>query len=400
MLKRLLFASIFSFGLISFSPREVGGAEAVCDSVSSCQSKITEYQRKIEELKNKENSLTNEIAFMDSQIGLTNAKIAEAESRIAEKEKELSLLSGEIEDLEIRLDRVGRLMTYQRDIFSQRVSATYKSSKVSAFELLLGSRNLSEFIAKFKYLRVLELQDQKLLKQMEETRKNFTAQKVIVRDKKEKVEVVKKAIEEEKKKLESYRSSLAAQRKEKQLFLTVTRNDEAHYRSLLAQALAEKEALARAIAGLELKDGRAVKKGEAIALMGNSGAPYCSTGAHLHLEVRQNGGVVNPADFLSARDVRYEEGVSAMAFKGSGNWPLSDPVVVSQEFGMSFWARRGFYGGSPHTGVDMYNNADTVVTALADGTLYKGATSCGRSVLKYVAIDHGDGLFSYYFHIQ
>ncbi len=374
--------------------------DSVCDSVVSCQSKFAEYQRKIEELKNKEKSLGNEIAFMDNQIGLTGAKIAEVSSRIMEKERELGELARDIADLEVRLDRVSRSLDFQRSLFARRANASYKGSRVSTLELLLGSGSFSDFIIKLKYSKVLELQDQKLLKQMEDTRKNFTSQKVIVRDKKEKVAVVKAAIETEKKNLESYKSSLNLTRKEKQMLLSVTQNDEAKYRSLLTKALAEKEAFARAIAGLELKDGKTIKRSEVIAIMGNSGSPYCSTGSHLHLEVRQNGQAVNPADFLGSHDVTYEEGVESMNFRGDWSWPLSDPVVISQEYGMSFWAKRGFYGGSPHTGIDMYNNADTVITALADGTLYRGSTICGKSVLKYAAIDHGNGLFSYYFHIQ
>ena len=393
----LVILNLLVFLLVSLPALAEGD---VCDSVSSCQSKIAEFQKKLEDLKNKEKTFNNEIAFIDNQIGLMSAKIAEVNSEIAVKQKELTELSGEIEDLEIRLDRVSRSLSFQRDVFAQRATASYKSSRISTLELLLGSGSFSDLVMKLKYLKVLEVQDQKLLKQMEETRKNFTSQKVIIRDKKDKVEVVKESIEAEKKDLESYKISLNSQKKEKQLLLNVTKNDETKYRSLLAQALAEKDALDRAIAGLQLKDGKPVKAGEPIAVMGNSGYPGCSTGTHLHLEVRQNGSVISPAGYLSSHEINYEDGVATMNYAGSWSWPLADPITVSQEFGMSFWAKRGFYGGGPHTGIDMYNTGDTIVYAVADGTLYRGSINCSGSVMKYVAVDHGEGFFSYYFHVQ
>ena len=43
-----------------------------------------------------------------------------------------------------------------------------------------------------------------------------------------------------------------------------------------------------------------IKKGDPIALVGNSGYPGCSTGAHLHFEVLRNGQFVNPMQVLVA----------------------------------------------------------------------------------------------------
>jgi hypothetical protein len=66
---------------------------------------------------------------------------------------------------------------------------------------------------------------------------------------------------------------------------------------------------------------------------------------------------------------------------------------------MTYWARIGWYGGNPHTGIDMVSE-NISIHAPHDGTLYKGSTTCKGSKMNYVAIDHGDGLFSWYWHVR
>ena len=62
-------------------------------------------------------------------------------------------------------------------------------------------------------------------------------------------------------------------------------------------------------------------------------------------------------------------------------------------------ALSGWYGGGPHTGIDMYSSASSAVIAVHDGTLYSGGISCGGGTLHYKKVDHGDGTSSYYLHI-
>ncbi len=54
-----------------------------------------------------------------------------------------------------------------------------------------------------------------------------------------------------------------------------------------------------------------------------------------------------------------------------------------------------------HTGIDMTSGVNSTITSVADGTMYRASTKCGKScVAKYVAVDHGDGLWTIYFHVQ
>lgn len=363
--------------------------------------KEEEFRKKVAELQEKDKTLKNQLAIIDNQISLTTIRIEQTQSRLTEKEKELQGLSQDIENLSGRITRLSDSLVFQTKVLGDRVRASYKNSYVSPLQVLLGGQDLMGSLTRYKYLKILEEQDRRMLAQMKVTRENYKEQKNNLEDKKAQVEIVKRQIETEKKSLETARAEIKRQRGDKAYLLEITRSDEKKYQDLLRQAQAEREAIERAITSISLKDGVAVKTGDPIALMGNSGSPNCSTGTHLHFEVRKNGSYENPAAYLSGHDVSYDSQVAPMDYTGSWRWPPADPIIISQEYGMSFWAKSGFYRGSPHTGIDMYNpRNEYMIRAPADGTLYKGSTNCSGSTLKYAAIDHGNGLFSYYLHIQ
>jgi septal ring factor EnvC (AmiA/AmiB activator) len=324
---------------------------------------------------------------MNSQIRLTTLKINETQTKITQLGKEIDSLSAKIGRLDESLD-------YLSKILLEKIVQTYKRGYIPDFYLLFSSSGFADFLSRAKYLGIVQAHDKTLMYQMQETKNNYAQQRELREEKKKEQEQLKL-------RLESQKLTLAQQIKDKQTLLEVTRNDERRYQDLLASARAEQQALEGAMAQALalLKNGSPVEEGAQIALMGNSGAPYCSTGTHLHFEIRKNDVPQNPANFLKNTDVAYDSGpVGRMTFTGDWNWPVNSPKIT-QEYGMSYWARLGWYNSGPHTGIDM-TSSSSVIKAPRKGTLYKGATSCRGVGMNYVAIDHGDGLISWYWHVQ
>ena len=348
------------------------------------------FSQKITDLGSQKKTLSSQIIQFDTQIKLTQLKISEAQATIEKLEKEISALGFRIGYVTQSIDQLEKLVR-------ERIIATYEQSYVSNFELVLTSSNFSDLILRLQYLRQVQENDKKILSSLQQTRSNYANQK-------DERETKQAAIEENKKKLEGLRAGLDSQKAEKQTFLEATKNDENRFQKLLQQALAERKAIvaafAQAVSRLNNGEGINVNKGGTVALVGNSGAPDCSSGPHLHFTVLQNSSPVSPAQKLRDISPAWDNAPDGpFSFSGDWDWPISSPKIT-QGFGMTYWAKLGWYDGNIHDGIDM-TGGPTIVAPKSGKVIY-GSTVCGHSALKYAAIKHDDepSIITLYLHIQ
>lgn len=349
--------------------------------------RIKELQDKIAELQGQENTLSKQITLLNSQISITTIRIENTKAAITKLITEIDELANEIERLEV-------LLTKRSILVLRRIPESYKRQVTPQFGVIFLSQNVSDFLLRVKYLTSVQQEDASLLFQLKATQSNFSERKDLREKKKLQQEVLKKQLEQQTAQLEQ-------QKHDKQALLVQTKNSEAVYQQLLAQALAEKLALERAL--VDAVQVGPIKKGDPIGLVGNSGYPACSSGPHLHFEIRKGGTWVNAEEYLSPREVTDEQNGGARVRVGSGNWdwPLEGDIIVSQHYGKTPYSWQYAYSGGIHTGVDMYNKTSSFIRAPRDGILYSSSQTCGASsIIKIKYIDHGDGTISFYLHVQ
>ena len=361
---------LFILSLLFILPPLVLG-QTVEERLKQKEEEIRSLEVRITELQSQAKTLNTQITLFNNQIQVTRL-------RISQTEQQIELLADKISRLEVSLDRLSQIL-------ENRIAHTYRQAQIDPIYLFFSSSDLPSFLSRYKYLKVAQIHDRKLITQVAQTQVSYQDQKA----------------EEEnlKLQLEGQRKQLADQLSQKQHLLQITKNDEKKYQSLLAAAHAEQEAIRLAMRTARLVDGSPIGKGEAIALIGNTGAPGCSTGAHLHLEVVKDGNPQDPSTYLKSSSVNWANQPDGQ-FGFSGNWdfPVESPRIT-QGYGMTYWARIGWYGGGPHTGIDM-TSENVAIRSPESGTLYRGSTTCKGSTMKYVAIDHGSNLFTWYFHVQ
>ena len=374
--KRLFFAILFSL-LLTAGLFKIGShfVEVRADQLQEINDQIKQYEAEISRLKSQANTLSNQIAQFDAQIRLTTLKIQETQEKIL-------LLGGRISQLEISLEAL-------TEAFATRATETYKMTRLGdSLIMLITASDLGEVVSRYHYLQRIQEADRDLLVRLQEAQDVYEEEK----DDQESLQA----------QLEEQGRVLGAQKTAKAELLAITRNDEKRYQSLLAKARAEREAIQAIIAGRgEETEIGPISEGSRIASVISS-VSACSTGAHLHFEVVKGGAHLDPASVLIPKSVIWDNAPDGQfGFSGDWQWPINDPVRITQGYGMTYYASvLKYYGGAPHTGLDMINKNDYTVKAARSGTLYRGAIGCGGGTLRYVRVQQGDGYDTYYLHVN
>lgn len=366
---------VLSASLIFYFGNTIIYADDTQDRLNSLNAEIEEYEKELSRLTAESNTLSNQIAQYDAQISLSLLKINQTEAKI-------SLLGGRIGQLKASLESLNIA-------FVSRVGKTYRMSRINdPLLFLVASPNLSKATSSFQYLKRIQEADRDLLTKLSDVH--------------DKYEVEKDELVDLKSDLENQKIALDVQKSAKSRLLIDTKNDERKYQQFIAKAKAELAAIQSIIAGqgTESQVG-GVSEGQRIASV-IAGPSTCSSGGHLHFEIVKDKAHKNPASFLIPKSIDWDNGPdSPFTFSGNWQWPINDPIRVTQGYGMTHYASvLKYYGGAPHTGVDMINKNDYTVKAVKSGTLYQGAIACGGGTLRYVRVQQSDGYDTYYLHIN
>jgi peptidoglycan hydrolase CwlO-like protein len=235
----LIFSILFVWAYLCPAVARVYAESASCSSTAECDALITKYQKKLDSLGSQATTLGNEIDYMDNQIAITEVKIQNSINNINATQAKIEKLNGDISDLGLRIDKLQKSIDHQMVVLGARMRERYKEKDDSVLMIVFGSDTFNQLVHKAEYLKVMELNDSKLIADMGNSKKTFEEQKTLFEQVKSEQEKLKLQLVTEKASLDSYRASLQDQMKTKADLLAQTQNDETKYQKLLTDAQAQ-----------------------------------------------------------------------------------------------------------------------------------------------------------------
>lgn len=220
----ILILAIFGFGISSaFVYAQTAPNNE--QQVSELNNRIRELERKVTDLKSQGNSLSSQISAMDSQIQLTEYRINATQKEMMDITLDIDAAGKRMNNLEGSLDNVTKVLL-------NRIVATYQAGNAKELQVMLASGDISEMLSRANYLKIVQSHDRQLLYDTQQARNDYANQKIILEQKKKKVEELNKQLGE-------YTAQLDKDKQTKQSLLSTTKNDEAHYQKLLGDAKAQ-----------------------------------------------------------------------------------------------------------------------------------------------------------------
>lgn len=157
-------------------------------------SNTTDLQTQRELLQNQLNEANADLTDVQSdisdnlqQVQKLDEKISKAETELEEQESKITELKKTIDKVEKELNTVTEKYNNQKDLFEQRIVAIYESGETKYLDILLKSKNISDFLSSYYVISELARVDEELLDDIGE--------------KKKKIDISKEKLENEKKQL-------------------------------------------------------------------------------------------------------------------------------------------------------------------------------------------------------
>lgn len=371
--------SVINAGNLSVNTSEILASKET--SSEDIQSKINKANKEKASIEAEKKQLKSDIAAIESKkdnvveyIESLDKKLADLSAKIEKNKKERISVKEQIRTLKKEAKQAESDKRSQYDTMSKRIKYIYENGNDGYLELLLGSESLSELFNRAEYVSKVTNYDNQMLKRyqavckkLEESQKQLENKLVQLANLKESLKVEQESVnllvENKTKELSKYQMLVADKNTEIASKNTLLKQQEEELEQLMAAQRKKWEA--------EEKAKKQEKKSDNSSSKNNQ-----SNTSNNSSNNTQNNNSSNTAN------------------SGGYVWPLTVSGRISSYFGYRDAPTEG--ASTFHKGIDVAVPTGTGILATKSGTVVTSAYS--SSAGNYVAVSHGDGVYSYYMH--
>lgn len=349
------------------------------------EKKKSEVEVQIQENEKKKADLLSYIEELDRQIIEQNDEIERLEEEIRVRESDLTLANQE-------LDKAQKIEEKQYEAMKKRIQYMYESGESSALELFIGASGLADLLNRVEYQKRITEYDEKLLA-------DYTAAKLDVEQRKRMIEadlkelsIMKETAEFDRATLEQLASDKSA---EIEVYLAQLEIDEDMFADYAEQITREeanieeiKEEERKRIEEEERKrkeEEERRRKEEEERKRKAAEAAETAAKAKAEEEAKSDALRLAAADYVVEKD---ETDPDKMI------WPLPGDGRIYSFFGPRKAPTAG--ASTYHRGLDIGGVYGARIVSVLSGTVTEATYNASRG--NYVAVDHGNGLVTYYMH--
>jgi len=135
--------------------------------------------------------------------------LSDTEKELNSVEKDIELVRKELKQLEDELTRSNIQLKEKAKILEGRLREIYKHSRINYFAILLSSKDFSEFLSYYQYIKALLAQDKEIIDSMSLHIQGIQEKKLSLENRQEILNLLQKEVEKEK---ENIQSSLKAKK--------------------------------------------------------------------------------------------------------------------------------------------------------------------------------------------
>lgn len=334
-------------------------------ALAATQADINSNQKKIDEAEEKQKQVESDKTEAMKQVESINSKIDDYETQISDLDSKITDANTKIKEEEKKLAQAEQDYKEQEELIKKRMVAVYTSGDTSYLDVLLSSKNLTDFISSYYLVSEVTKMDAELLDKIQKQKEEIkTAKKEIENNKatltasKTEKETVNNQLKTAKTEKDKYVAQLSDQEKELEQEIQQLKQDNAKIANEIKQAeIAYKKQLE------ELK-----KQQEAANSQKNNNSNNSSN---------SNSGKNNNS--------------------GSFTTPTGSGYFMKPVSGGSI-STNGYYStGKFHGAIDYAISSGSPVYAAAAGVVMI-TDNLTSSYGTYVVIRHANGMQSYYGH--